>query len=235
MGVLRPLVKRSQSMNKNGELEPSDKWVTPANAMTASRPILGAIAAKKLVQGKPKAAVWAMVAAATDMEGIPARKIDEWKPEWHRGRSKKGKLGDPGADSSMLAELTIGTLFAPKVSLLGKLALVIVGAQETIKAVEAVSKDKEHRALTGEHLNVPITDDGKEAMIEKMGAAGLAILTNEFEHPVVRLGLGMTALGFAIAGAARGHAAHRENMRAADEIMANFQTPVEVPTSVVEL
>lgn len=164
------------------------------------------------------------------MEGLVARGVDKWKPKSGRGTSTKGKLGDPIADTALLFELGTATIIAPKVSLLGKAAVAIVGIQEGVKAKQAIAKDRAHRALTGNPLDVPVTLQGKEAMAEKIVSSGLAVGTNEFRNPSIRLGLGVAAIGFAVAGAIRGHAAHRENMRAADEIMANFvPTPVDEP------
>jgi hypothetical protein len=223
MGVLRPLISQSQSVNKEAGHQPSDTWLTPANAMTASRPILGGIAARMLVRGTPGASLVAAGAAATDMEGLVARAIDKKLPNSGRGTSTKGKLGDPIADSMMLFELGAGALAGRKVSPLGKIAIAIVGMQEALKAKQALAKDREYRTLTGESLNVPISFKGKEAMAEKMVASGLAIATHEISNPTGELALGIGAIGFAVAGAVRGHSAHRENMQIANELITNAQ------------
>ncbi len=218
MGVLRPLVKTAQAVNPETDIAPSDKLATPATALTAVRPIIGGAVAYMLLKGKKPATAVAFVAGITDMEGWVARKISTKQPDSKLGISNKGKLLDPIADTIMLGEITAGILFAPRVSRLGKVAVTIVAIQEAVKAHDVVKANNEYRALTGMTLEIPVSDQGKEAMAEKMLAGGLATTTNDIEGVVSRTAVGLAALGFGIAGALRGRSAHKKNMQVAQEI-----------------
>lgn len=223
MGILRPLVNRAQSVSPEASIAPSDKRVTPANVMTASRPLLGVWAARTLLRGKKYAVGAAFIAGITDMEGYVARKVDQKWPESGRGRSNKGKMADPIADTIMLAEVATGALLGPRVSRLGKAAVIIAIGQEAYKAQQAIRLNNTYQALTGEALDVPITMKGKEAMAEKMLGVGLATLTNSFDNSLVRTVTGAAALGFSVAGALRGHSAHLDNMEAAYDMISAAQ------------
>lgn len=223
MGVLRPLINRAQTQPDNRTVALSNKIATLPNAMTAARPLLGLYVAKRLLQGKPRTMPSMLLAGATDMEGWGARFIDKTFPQSGRGATKIGEGGDPIADTLLLLEVGGAALAAPRVNILGKLAVSVILAQETQKALWAVNTAKTYHRYAGGKIPIKTTIDGKEAMAEKILAGGLATWTNDFEDPLIRVSLGAASLGFAIAGALRGHREFLKYQSTAEDIIARVQ------------
>ena len=161
----------------------------------------------------------------TDMEGWGARLIDKTFPRSGRGATVIGESGDPIADSLLLLEVGAAALVAPRVNILGKMAVAVILAQETKKSVWAIRTAKTYNDLTGERLTIATTLDGKEAMAEKILAGGLATWTNDVKHPGARLALGVAALGFAVSGAVRGHQEFIKYKATAAEMILDASTP----------
>ena len=89
-------------------VEPSDRILTPANVMTASRPLLALYAAHLLLQPeRSKIPVTPIVIgmAATDMEGKVARLFDKHYPQWEIGTSKLGTEADQVADTAAIPSM----------------------------------------------------------------------------------------------------------------------------------
>lgn len=225
MGVLRPLVNIAQSKSTERVKATSEKIVTLPNAMTLARPLLGLYVGKRLLKGKPRTMPRMFVAGVTDMEGWGARLTDKIIPDSGRGATVIGESADPIADSLLLLEVGGAALLAPRVSMLGKLAVALILAQETRKAAWAITTDRKYRELTGNKLTITTTMNGKEAMAEKILAGGLATWTNDVEHPVAKLVLGVAALGFAVSGALRGHEEFQKYKVIADDMILQAQTP----------
>lgn len=224
----------------------ADKPFTPADALTVSRPILGAYAARLLLGGERGATPYVMAMAATDMEGKLARLIDKLFPGSGWGSTAHGAPWDTYADTAAVLEVAGAALKAPRVSLPAKLAVATILGQETYKVGWALRKNsqfskaaKEREAVEQEwahlqadkrgielqdselptfsrKLELPASGDGKAAMAEKLSGLVLAVATNDFDNRGMRAGLSAGALYFAGIGAWRG-----EKARAAYEPIAN--------------
>jgi hypothetical protein len=231
MGVLRPLIKRAQAPAAEREPATSTKIITLATAMTLARPILGAFwVGKNLVKGNKRIMPRMFFTAMTDNEGLVARAWDKLFPTSGRGVTVGGERADPVADSLMLFEVAGAAMAAREVSLLGKAALLIVSLQEGVKAKWAIGANSQFNALTGEQLKIPVTDPGKEAMAEKMLAGGLAVWTNDVEHPVVRTALGIGAVAFAVSRARRGHQEFQQFRSIGEAMIADAYELAAAPT-----
>lgn len=221
MGVFRPLIDKSQG-ERTSEVEPSSRWLTPANVLTASRPLLAAQAARMLIKGQRGSSLVVAGMAATDMEGSVARAIDKKWPESGLGTSTKGAEGDKYADALALLTVSGAALLAPKVSPLGKAAVGTVLAQEGYKTVWAAVRAAQYANKTGELLEIPTDMEGKEAMAEKFVAIEAAVMTAETDNPYARLALGSAALGFALAGSWRGEKVRQRYDEISTELMAVY-------------
>lgn len=202
MGVFKHLVGAAQE--KTVTVEPSDRLLTPANAMTAARPILAVKAARMLMSGEK--GVWPVVGimAATDMEGSVARAIDDRWPDSGLGTSKHGAAGDKYADAAALLTVSGAALLAPRISLPGKMAVGTILAQEGYKIIWASVRAAQYARETGKLLDLPVTMQGKEAMAEKFVGLGSAICTGDTDNPLLRASFGAAALAFAGIGSLRG-------------------------------
>lgn len=211
MGLFAPLVKKAQGSNRIPTAELSDKLFTPANGLTAARPLMAIKIANMLIKGQKGVTPMMMVMAATDGEGNVARFIDKHWPNSGLGSSSVGADADPLADTAAMLIVAGAALRAPRVSLTGKAAVGIILGQEGVKSVWALNSARIYAAATvseehphGERLHIPVNDEGKEATIEKLVALTFATATNDFENPFVRQSLGLTALGLASVGSLRG-------------------------------
>lgn len=206
MGIIHNLVERSQRGGAP-EVEQSDRIITPANLLSASRPALALKAASMLLHGQKGAGAVVALMAATDMEGYPARKIDKKWPESGLGTSKFGTKADTYADASAMLIVAGAALLAPRVSAPGKAAVGIVLAQEGYKTGWAALRAAQYLQATGELLEIPTDIIGKVAMVKKFVAIEAAVCTGDFDNPYIRQGLGAASLGFALAGASDGESA----------------------------
>lgn len=204
-------------------VEPSDKIVTPATAMTGSRPILAAKAADMLIKGQKPVAPLVALMALTDAEGKVARWFDAHYPDWGIGSTRVGAEADQIADS--LAFLIVGQaiLRAPRVSLAGKAAAGLVLAQEGYKSGWAIARALEYKQLTGEKLVIPTDPLGKEAVIEKCGAIICATLTGDTDKRTWRTAWGVAAAGFAVLGSGHGEQARRGYEQFYQDMLANLE------------
>lgn len=209
MGIIRNLVERSQQAGKP-ETTPSDKLITPATMLSASRPALAIKAARMLLHGQKGAGLVVAGMAATDMEGYPARKIDQKWPESGMGTSKFGAKADIYADASALLIVAGAALLAPRVSVPGKIAVGIILAQEGYKTGWAAIRAAQYMRASGEMLDIPTETEGKIAMVKKFAAIEAAVLTGDTDNPYARGGLGAVAIGFAIDGTVQGEIARRD-------------------------
>lgn len=244
MGLFRPFINGVQPLEdyQRHESHPElDKPFTPADALTISRPILAAKAARMLVRGEVGVTPVVIAMAATDMEGKLARLIDKLYPGSGWGSTAHGAPWDTYADT--LALLTVGqaALLAPRVSKPAKAAMGLVLAQEGYKASWAFKRNRAFRESVRNHegvlielksfgaidelpalpkkLELPTSLKGKESMAEKLTAAVAAVATNDFDNALLRSTLGTTAMAFATAGVLRGEAARREYEPVIDIIM----------------
>lgn len=208
MGIFRPLIGSAQQVSGESVM-PSDKLVTPANAMTASRPILAIKAAKMLLDGDRGVGSVVAIMAATDMEGSVARVIDKRWPDSGLGTSTKGAKADKYADAISLITVAGAAMLAPRVSIPGKLAVGTILAQEGYKTIWAGVRAAQYARETGELLEIPVNLEGKEAMSEKFVALESAVLTGDTDSPLLRISLGIAALSFAGIGAWRGEKVRR--------------------------
>ncbi len=231
---LRRLVNGSQHALIDPEsITPSDRKLTPANVMTWLRPtVFGLSNMYMIIKGKRGATASLIPTIASDAEGNVARFISKHWPDSGLGVSKHGIREDPIADTLAIGEIVLGTFISKKTSRLAKFAAGIIVAQEAKKALWAYSADRAYRAATttkanprGEKLIITPDVEGKLAMTEKAIAGTAIVATAETSNPIIRTGLGLVALGFAIAGSWR-----------ADKIQSTYQRDFEqqmatIPTS----
>lgn len=211
MGVYRPVIEKFQSSAKTRVRPTSEKKVTLANAMSAARPILGAVALTKLIKGKDGALIYAAAGAGTDMEGFGARLWDKaiaklgevaTVPEVlkDRGTTVHGEKLDPAADLAFAAEMAVGIVCGKKTSLLAKAAAALSMRKGYKKATWYAETDKayqrirEERGLETEKLALPVDIAGKEATVEEMMGLTLAAATSKIKNPVGRFVVGACAL-----------------------------------------
>ncbi len=218
MSIYRRFISE-KTMTPEGAAAASSKLVTPANALTASRPVLAGHAARMLVRGERYVTPWIITAAATDMEGIVARAMDKYFPAMDRGTTKIGIAGDKHADVLAMLILSGAALRAPRVSAAGKLAVATVLGQEGVKIVWALSSGWRYRRETGMLLDVPPSVDGKEATAEKLTAVCAAAATNDTDSWTLRRGLDAVALGFAGVGTLRGEKARQDYVPIVEELL----------------
>lgn len=210
MGIFRPFLGGIKSLEEFQEINHgSDKPFTPADVMTVGRPVLAAIAARKLLNGEKAVFPWVAAMGFSDMEGKPARLIDKIWPDSGWGTTEHGAEWDPIADTAALLIVSAAALRAPRLTLGAKAATLTVVGQEGFKAGWALLENKRHLETTGSHLKLPSSKAGKEAMAEKLSAIGLAIATGDTDNPYVRAGLTAGALYFAASGVRRGEQARR--------------------------
>lgn len=217
--------------------EPSERILTPANAITAFRPVLGALAIKKLNSNEK--GVFKFVAAAGFLDGIDgwvARQIDQRRPDSGLGTSKYGASADTIADVGTVIPVGLATMSADRVPLLAKLGLGAVLTQEATKISWAARANSEYKQASGEdRLFIQPTKGGKEAMAEKFACLGLAVLANETDRPVVRGIIGAAALYFGVTGALRGNEAVGQYKMEAASLTQQAQTETDVANLVITL
>ncbi len=217
MGIYRSFVSKAQGGGSSKTQPTSEKILTPANVLTASRPIIGGIALANLIKGKGdgtfrrSAFLVTALGAATDMEGVPARLVDKRFPNSGRGSTVHGQKADPLADTIFAAEVAAGVVGGKNTSMLAKLSAVIIAAKESRKTKWYVGmNDKYANALaangqTEEKLVIPVDNAGKEAMVEEMIGLGLAVATADLnKKPLLRTALGLAAIGHAVVAFTRG-------------------------------
>ncbi|HSX23791.1 MAG TPA: hypothetical protein VLE74_01695 [Candidatus Saccharimonadales bacterium] len=233
MGIYSSLVSRAQSANKTETNAPvSEKLITPANVMTAARPVLAAKAAHMLVRGERYVTPWVIATGLSDAEGNIARLIDKLFPEWGRGVTRGGAQADPIADTAAVLEIAGAAMFAPRVSKLAKTALLITFGAEAVKTGWSLNAARIYKQATvsnehpgGQLLNIPVDPIGKESMLEKLETVVFAAATNDFEPGPFRTGLGLTALGHSVAGAYHGEKARAGYVEQLGDMMAALNAP----------
>ena len=211
---------------KASRQDPSDRLLTPANIVTAARPILGSIATKKLIKGERGVFKYVMGVGVSDgIDGWLSRAIDRRWPNSGMGTTKIGAPGDTVADVATVLPIGLGTLAAGRVPLSAKLGLGAVLAQESTKLNWARKANSDYKQAGGEgQLYIQPTKGGKEAMAEKFSCLGLAALASEFENPVVQGVIGAAALYFGVTGALRGNEAVGQYTSEAAALTRDLQT-----------
>lgn len=194
----------------NPEPSPDERFLTPATVMTLSRPLMAAKLSQNLIAGKGTVTHWMLAVGASDGEGYVARYMDKHHPEFRMGSTEIGKALDPIADTAAFLEISVAALKAPRVSKLGKIAVGIVLAGESVKTAWATWANIKHRRTTGEQLVIKPSRQGKIATAEKFAALTAAVATHDLKPGRKRTMLGILAVGTAIDGVIRGEKARRE-------------------------
>lgn len=240
MGVYRPVVERFQGSGEKSR-PTSRKKGTLANALSVSRPILGAVAAYKLITGKDGSLLYGALGAATDMEGVGARLWDKTiaklgevatVPEVlkDRGSTIHGEKLDPAADLAYAAEMATGILAGKKTSYLAKAAAAVSVYKGSSKANwYAKTNEKYENALSAqglkaEKLVVPVDIAGKEAMVEEMLGLGFAAGTAEVNRPLVRFALGALAFGHVAVSWRRSQIVARHYAEQAEQMISQVES-----------
>jgi phosphatidylglycerophosphate synthase len=225
-------MNENRDITSSGEPIPTevqDHILNIPNAMTASRAFaLGPLGAKMLISGERGVTPIVAAMAASDAEGKVARAIDKRSIESTGkkngyGTTELGKSIDPVADTVGFLEIAAAALKSPRTSALGKVAVGIVLAQESVKSGWAVRADKAHRKATvspevprGEKLVLDVTKTGKRATGAKFAALSGAVLTHDLEPGKARTAAGVGAVASAVAGAVLGERArygYNENLK----------------------
>lgn len=180
MGVLAPLVKKTQNGPHRSPEDMSTKKITPATLLSSARVILGFSIAKDLLSTKntnpAKLFLKTTAMAASDAEGNVARFIDKHWPDSGRGTTKWGASADVVADTLSLIIVGAGAVLSPKIDKAAKAAIGVTLAHELGKAKWAKDKAEEYKDLTGRVLAIEPTPEGKESMAEKY--LGITLLVN---------------------------------------------------------
>lgn len=191
--------------------EAGDRLITIPNAITVARLPLAYKAASMLMNGETPASVMVATAFVTDaIDGIAARTLDKFVPEKQIGRSKIGEPLDQYIDVAGALIICAGIIRAPRVPLSGKMAASVILSQEGAKTAWAATQALRHYRATGERLQIPSSNLGKEAMIEKGLAVVGAAASGDIDHPVGRQAVGAASLGLATLGASHGETARQE-------------------------
>lgn len=196
----------------NNEVQPEHMF-TPANVMTAARPVMALEVGRRLINGQPNCTRLMIAMAATDMEGKVAGLIDYLDPGSGYGRTKIGEAIDPVADSIAFAEVTVATLASPRASGLGKTAVGIIGSTEGVKATWAIKANSEHKRKSGENLVLKPSRLGKIATSLKFASLTSAVRTHDLDPGPRRTAYGVVAVATAVAGAVLGEKARRGYQR----------------------
>lgn len=221
MGIFRPLISKGLEIAPTG-VEPSDRIITPANAMTGARPLLAMKAAEMLIHGKRHVTPVVFFMGASDAEGNMARLLDKLVPDWRIGTSVKGAEWDPIADTMGVIIVGAACLRAPRMPIVAKAAVATALGHEGFKAAWAIGKNRDYKALTGQGLHIKPTVDGKESMAEKLLAIGAAVMASDFDNPVARQTLSATALVLAGTGSIRAESQRRIYDEQANQMMAEY-------------
>jgi len=221
----------------------NDRLVTVPDLFSYSRPVLAAIAGKRLIRGEKGATRYAAAAVATDMEGKAGLLLDSLVPTWRIGNSAHGVPLDIYMDALAMLGLGAAIMVAPRISLAGKAATASVLGAEGVKAGWGLISNKRYgdavkrheTALLGFHRNegdselpefshrleLPPTIGGKSAMAEKMTSVVVAVATSEVDTFLARRALDGAALYFASVGCRRGEEA-RGNYRVQTNDLVDF-------------
>ncbi len=224
MGVLARFIDKAPlASNPEAAAQLSANVLTPATALTATRPALAAKAARMLLRGERYVTPVVAAMAASDMEGVVARFVDKRWPEWGRGTTRFGVAADKYADVAGVLLVAGAALRAPNVSRSGKLAVAGIIGQESLKVAWAVSAGVQYKQAAGQNLDLPPSALGKEAMAEKFVGVCAAVATNDTDSDILRTAFGATALAFAGNGALRGESARRDYAEQLNAMMAGIQ------------
>ncbi|MEO8785227.1 MAG: CDP-alcohol phosphatidyltransferase family protein [Candidatus Saccharimonadales bacterium] len=218
-------------------IEPSDRILTPATLITAIRPILGAMATKKLLAGEKGVFKLTALMGLTDFaDGKLSRWIDKHYPESTYGTSKFGASADTMADVTSLAPVGLSMVVAKRIPITAKLGIGAVLSQEGSKGGWAFNANNQYKEAGGEgQLFIQPTKGGKAAMAEKFTSFGLAALANECENPIVRSSLGVASFYFGVTGALRGNEAVGQYKQEAAQLIGQLQTSSDMPEQTIVL
>ncbi len=226
MGIFRPFVGGVKTVEQFQTIDHSnDQPFTPADVMTVARPLLALKAAQLLLNSEHGAFRVAAQMGFSDMEGKLARIIDILWPNSGWGTTEHGAAWDTYADTSAVLILGAAILKAPRVTRGAKIATAAVLGQEGVKAVWAIRRNAEYKAVSNQILKLPSSQAGKESMAEKLSAIGLAVATNDTDNPFMRVALTVASLYFAGVGAWRGEYARRSYNPIIDEMIAQNTDP----------
>ncbi len=218
MGSLRQFISTdSAATHIEHEHEPSDRIITPATIMSASRVAMAFRIAYMLHADKRGVTLWGMALGASDMEGKVARFIDRRWPESGLGTSKFGAQADTYADGAAILILCPAVVTAPHISNRSKVTMGLIGAQEVKKVAWAKSANDQYLELTERKLGeaktlyIEPTIDAKEQIARKATAGLAALATHDLRDPISRFALDATCAGFGQAG-----------MRQAEQVYAYY-------------
>ena len=183
--------------------------ITPANLLTAARPVMALEVAHRIATGRRHTTALMLATVATDAEGTVARLVEKAAPNSGYGLTELGAAIDPIADSMAFMEIAAGALVGRRVSLLGKLGVGLVVATEGVKAKWAVKANAKHKAETGERLVIKPSGLGKAATDFKFAALFSAVRTHELEPGTERTVWGIASLATAAVGTVLGEKARR--------------------------
>lgn len=207
MGVFRQFISTdSEATHIEHVVEPSDKIITPATIMSASRVVAAARIAYMLHTDKRGVTFWGMYLGASDMEGKVARWFDAHKPEWEIGSTVFGAKADTYCDGAAILILCPAIVAAPHVSNRSKAIMGGIGAQEVQKLAWAKGANDQWQELTerklgkAQTLYIEPTVDAKEAIARKAAAGLAALATHDLRDPLSRYALDATCAGFGQAG-----------------------------------
>lgn len=206
--MLTPLIERSQNIGKGSEAPrdpdlPDRIFTIPTALMTIPRPLIMGVAVRMLHKGIRPVTPVVFASLITDMEGAPARFIDEKWPESGLGTSSFGTEADIIADTAALVEVGLAALEAPRVPMLSKIAIGTVLGHEVVKGGWAMTAAANYTRQTGLRIKPATTVQGKASMAEKMIAVGAGVMASDFDNKAMRQGFSLVALTAAGFGTAR--------------------------------
>lgn len=205
-----------------------DKLWTPANAMTAARPVLGGIAAYKFITGEKGVTPYILGAVISDGEGYVARFFDKYFPQLEIGSSDFGKKWDPIADTAAMLEIATGALISPEVNWQAKTGVGIVLGKEGRKTAWAVRNSLRYKEVTGEDLVLKPGIKGKVGTVGGFGALLAAGIVHDLgaENPLSPA-IGYMGIGSAVIGAVSGEIQIANYNRQLAPVFASLKNIVE--------
>lgn len=209
MGILAPLIKKSQTGPHCSPEEMSSKVLTLPTVVSLGRIGLACHLTKELMTNE-EISPWSLffesslLASSDSLDGQSARLIDRLFPDSGRGTTKWGATIDVVSDTSALIIVGAGAVLSPKINWTAKAAIGLTLGHEITKAVWATNKGRQYKALTGDILNIKPTNEGKESMAEKyLGVILLMNTASQEKNRSLRTLLTIGGLLFSASGTVR--------------------------------
>jgi hypothetical protein len=208
----------------------SDRLLTPANVMTASRLLFASIATLKLLKGEQGATPYVIEMGLADMDGQVARFFDKYFPKLRIGTTKIGETGDYVIDSASLLIVSGASIISSNIDNIGKIAVTTILAQEGIKVIWGMKSAYNYSNIvkskrnSNEKLRLPVIDKGKKATLLKFASLVCAVATNDTDNPALEKALGILSLGLAGVGIYHGEQARQEYDRQYKELLALLES-----------